>query len=166
MTLYFNSHDAEMTTALDSICKRKSKTWLGRCSILSSSGSDRQCRNWEFAIGGACFGFRVKIQAENELRNGKKLDEKNHCHHSLSIGFHATLWRVVSVLKGCWEPPWKFLLSMEIIVCRGYHHCYGVITPLDYHLPLDNTLKNLSSHDCFDANKFFKPTLTCVSFHR
>ncbi|XP_022850806.1 defensin-like protein 1 [Olea europaea var. sylvestris] len=42
----------EMQMAEARVCSRLSKTWSGLC--LNSGNCNRQCRNWEGALRGAC----------------------------------------------------------------------------------------------------------------
>ncbi|XP_073141898.1 defensin-like protein 19 [Henckelia pumila] len=46
------SFDAESAVVESSICQRRSRTWSGFCG--SSNNCDRQCRNSERALHGAC----------------------------------------------------------------------------------------------------------------
>ncbi|EEF52608.1 defensin-like protein 19 [Ricinus communis] len=42
----------EMQVTQAKVCQRRSKTWSGFCG--STKNCDRQCKNWEGALHGAC----------------------------------------------------------------------------------------------------------------
>ncbi|ONI32611.1 hypothetical protein PRUPE_1G376000 [Prunus persica] len=50
--IFLASTDAEVAMVEARICQRRSKTWSGFCG--NTGNCNRQCRNWEGALRGAC----------------------------------------------------------------------------------------------------------------